>query len=1011
MRTLLFLLVTVLLSAQSGERCYTVELEKISNFTQNSQKLLKNIYPDNCGMIVFNNILVVQCGCYESKSVAKKNLYRLKKNYKNATLTRKTKKQKQMETRNIKDLLKKDDEELKLILQVFLYKGDIEMAYKVASLGYNQHKNSYYWNKKMADICKWTNRSARSMKHLRFLYSVKYDKAIEDELIKYGTESYQYTDIEPLVVNRALLHPTEENIDLMIYVFKEIGNPEKVIRFLEGEYYKDTNNTMFLTKALSLSLEFGDMKSATKYVKIIESKKPYTQKDAALLADYYYVKSDINRAYKSLSYVDKLNITNEADNIKYYQLKSDLGWYLQDNKEAAIASKELMKLNRARLTDYERILSVFQDIDPKLAGKAAKKSFLKFKLPYLFYAYANHALLHKQVDELNKIIKKLEKDNKPIIKQAEFWIIKSRVYKYYKEPELEEEALLYALSLNPNSYSMRLQILFFYIESNNSEKLKAFLSNIDTFQLDSSFYFPIASAYFQLNNINRASFYTQKLLALDDPITKSLQFRFMQAYLYQAQSNQESFMEYMKDIFLELKKEAKTNPKNKQQKQFLSNYLSAAIYILSADKFKKELKEAKKYLKKATYQDIAYSFALRHNAYDKGSKIFHKIRKKALWLLFSNSMVSNNHSTIGNLLISKLKKLSSAEASTAAFNDGQQSLAQSLAFNTFVNNDSNQNSYMQHLDSAKNRSDILNIRVTNNDKKPLSQNSFSIDNSLYFNNAYYINTGVTYYENRTSKENEILNLEPQNLDANFGIKKIFNKGYFQTDIEFYSAIYKYFGFTFNGNYRLSTDLITNLMIGKNQKATEGNELFLGGKKDIVSINLIWSILPSTAINFLYEKYNYSSQDEVDIGDGEYSKISVDYQIRNGYPDLKVAVFYDQGTYNETEGSRGVMDRLTEKISTVLPAKPFYNIGVSFSYGMANSSGYTRVWRPYFELSPYYNSVTEEYTYGYSIGYGGKIFHQDHLSLGIIYTESTNPKENPIYEFYINYKFMYKHPKL
>ncbi len=1011
----------------SKETCYTVQLLSKSS---TEKKINLDDYPANCKSMTIAKNLAIRCGCYDKKEQAKIDLKKLKSRYKNAiimstykyrfndkkTLLKQIEKQDKKKLKIVEkkqsdaEIVDEEDGELRLILQVFLYKGDIEAAYKVATIGYEKYKKSYYWNQKMAEICKWTNRSARSIKHLRFLYELKYDKKIEDELIEYGTEFYLYEDIEPLVVSRALNHPTEKNIDLMIHTFKEIGNPEKVIKVLEGEYYKDINNTMFLTKALDLSLEFGDMILSKKYIDIIESKKPYTQKDAALIANYYYIKHDIDKAYKSLSYVDILNIKDSDDNIKYYQLKSDLGWYLQDTENSALASKELMKLNHTRLIDYERILSVFHKKDTVLAAKAAKESYLKFKQDYLFYAYANHALLYTKVDELNKLMLKLESEENTITTKVEYWIIKSQVYKSYKQYQLEEEALLHALSLNPESYMMRLKMLFFYIERNNLGKLKGILAEIDNVNLDSSFYFPIASAYFQLNNINRASYYTNKVMELKDSVSNLLEFKFMQAYIYQSQSNEASFMVYMKDIFNTLKKQAKVNPELKKKNQYLSNYLRSGIYILSADKFKQELKKAKKYLTKENYQDISYSFAIRHSAYEKSSKIYHKIAKKELWLLFSNSMVFNNSSVIGNLLITNLSNLSPSEASQAAFGDGQESLAQSLAFDSFVNNDANQNAYMQHLEMSKKRSDILNIKVSHNNQIPLSQKYLQIDNSVYLNHGYYFNTDAKYSLNRSSNEEELLNVPKETKSATIGLKKEFDKAYIETNLEAYSLMKDYLGISLIGSYRLSADLTSTITLSKNREATEGNYLFLGGKKDILSLNLVWSILNSTSIDFLYERNKYSSQDEVYIGSGNYAKVSINYQIRNGYPDLKIGTSYDRGSYFETGGSRGIIDKLMPKINKILPAE-FYNIGINFSYGMANSGGYTRVWRPYFELSPSYNSVTQAYSYGYSVGYGGKVFHQDHLSIGIIYTESTNPKENAVTEIYINYKFLYKHPKM
>jgi hypothetical protein len=77
--------------------------------------------------------------------------------------------------------------------------------------------------------------------------------------------------------------------------------------------------------------------------------------------------------------------------------------------------------------------------------------------------------------------------------------------------------------------------------------------------------------------------------------------------------------------------------------------------------------------------------------------------------------------------------------------------------------------------------------------------------------------------------------------------------------------------------------------------------------------------------------------------------------------------------------------------------------------MANSQAYTRVWRPYFEIYPYYNSYTDDFTYGFNAGYGGKVWHQDHLVIGASYTDSVSGVGGKVFELFLNYQFMYYHP--
>ncbi len=1049
-------------TSKLNDTCYTVQLVSRYNSQKNLKLISNRHYPDSCKLMEIGKALTIRCGCFETIAPAKESLILLKKKYSRAAVTKTYKyrfedsvesasKEKDVDKEEVKEVekpkeaqiksskkykksltLTKSDEELRLMLQVFLYKGDLNYAYKVATIGYEQNKESYYWNQKMAEICKWTNRTARSMKHLRFIYEIEYDKEIEQELIDYGAESYQYEEIEPLVVSRAQHNPTEENIDLMILVFTKIGYPEKVVEVLDEQYSRDKNNTMFLTKALELSLEMGDLVLAKKYVDLLGLKRPYRKKDGYLVAKYYYIKHKVSIAYSNILDVDDSDIKDLEDEVKYYQLKSDLGWYVQDNIHAASASLHLMNLdhslsssdetraksaslhstniNKARLVDYERIAFVYQKIDPKVARLAIKKAYSEFRLTYLFFGYANEAVNSKDFDDLNELLDTVDEDKSPLAKEPLYWIIKAQVYAHYNQKELEKEALLYALKLDPNNYQTKLTLLWYFMDVYDHENTKITLMNMaEDENLDTTLYLPMAAAYFDINDVNRASYYTQLLLHAQDPVTELIEFKFLQAYIYQARNNESAFLTLIEEIVAKLKLQAKHNPELKEQDRFLSNYLRATIHIDRADKFAKRLKKAKKYLSKKNYDEIAYSFAMKSGAYEKSLKIYYKMSQKELWLRFSNDIVFQNHSNIEDLLESYLESLSMGDSSQAAELDGQIALSQMITFEGLGKNDYDENAYIHHLELSKKRSDNLDIKVAYLNRDPLIQNYLKIDNSTYLQNAWYLNSYLNYFHNKTVATRQLATVPKSIFEAGVGVKKLQDRGFLEANLEFHNSMESYLAYSILGNYRFSTDIVGIFEIGKNKNAEETTQLLLGGKKDMLSLNLIWNILNSTSIDFLHEQNRYSSQDGVYLGKGEYNRVSISNQIRSGYPDIRIGAFYDTSNYAETWGSRGIIDRLLPNNKTPVLPKDYYNMGINFSYGMANSAAYTRVWRPYFEVYPYYSSETNGYTYSFNAGYGGKVWHQDHLSIGASYSESFNGISGTIYEFYLNYQFMYYHP--
>ena len=1016
---------------KSSKSCYTVQLTSLHK-TQKSLEMLNTAnYPDSCKIMEIGANYTVRCGCYDTRKDIKSHYLSLQEQYHNARITQtyryrfddsnvskvqekkpeQKKKIKQDKVTTKKPITNINEEELRLILQVFLYKGDLKNAYTVARIGYKKHPSSYYWNQKMAEISSWTNHTVESMQHLRKMYDIKQDDKIEEKLIKYGVASYQFEEIESLVINKAKNNPTEENIDRMIYVFKQIGEPEKIIAVLEEQYEKDPSNMMFLTKALALSLEMGDMESSKKYVDILEQNRPYTQKDAALISYYYYVKHDIKSAYESLNYVDTLNITDKKDYIKYFELKSDLGWYLQDNLNAALASQELMKQDSARLVDYERISYVYKETNPKLAAKSSKEAYKKYKLTYLFYTYANSAINRNKFKSLKNLMEKIEQENSPLSKEAMYWVIKSKVYGHYKKYKKEEKALLHAQKIAPDNYEIKLILLQYYIERDERKKLKNALVQMEAnTDLSTSYYLPLASAYYYLNNINRASYYTQKLIHENDSVTKLTEFRFMQAYIYQIQNNEEAFMSEMKSLTKDFTQQAKENPKLLKEDRFLSNYLRALIYTTNANKFKRKLKKAKKYLTKKNYQDISYSFAMLNGAHDKGKKIYNKVKHKELWLRFSNDLQSQNHTQIENLLTRNLDSLAMGDASQAAYKDGQKSLAQSIAFEGLRKNDKNQNAYIQHLNISKERSDKFEIETGYIDRDPLIQKYIKLGNTLYLRDGFYLLTDAEFTANKTIDKEKLYMTPTPTQSYNLGVKRTLEQGYLKGYISYHDYIRSFYGFTLIASQQLSTDLIGKVTVAKNTLAKEETKTLLAGKKDFAEVNLLWKILDSTLLDISYVYNSFNSQDNSYLGNSNYAKVALLYQIRNGYPDMKVGVSYDRALYDPTTNDHGVINDLQKESYPALPDS-YYNMGMIFSYGMANSNNYTRVWRPFFEFSPSYNNLTSSYSYGFHLGIGGKVLHQDHLTVGIQYSDSDNGHVGETYQLYLNYHFLYKHPKI
>ena len=1002
---IIFLILIFALSLQAkkdAQTCYSIQLASAVANEKNLERLSKNSYPDRCMVMNINDILTVRCECIENFKEAKKSLTKYKASYKQAYIA--TTLRYRFNKHQLVKVYTSSDEELRLMLQAFLYSNDLEHAYQTALIGYKKHPNSYYWNQKMAEISRWSGRGNDAIKYMKYMYMQSNDSKLAKEIIDYGLKDYQYEEIQGLVEKEAMKNPSKENLDKMTFIYSQIGEPQKAADVLHKLYTLHPKNPEYLTRELQIYMDMGDLESASVIIDIIELKNLYSYDNVKLISYYYYLKRNIQKAYAVLTKVD---ISKHYDE-KLYQLLSDLGWYLQKYKPASEVSQKLIARQNARLVDYERVIYVNKDTNYKLANQTALMAYKKFGTSYLFYMFANNALAHNELSQLNAVIQQIDKSNSTLKEDANYWLIKAKLYGLQNKSTLADDALQHAMQLEPDNMQIQFNTIDLYLKEGKYTQLKAALTMLSSNEtLAQSFYFPLASLYYTVHNVNLASYYMQMLQEYENPVIHTMEYKFLQADIYQARNNYNAFMSEINFILKELKKEAEGDPKVTKSDTYLYNYLRAKMYTLAPDSFKQELKEATPYLTKVHYDSIAYAWAYKINAKDKMHKVYLNTKTKEIWLQFADAMQEQNHTQIENLLFSYLNAVPLDDGSFAAVNDGQIALAQTLNFDSLDKNSDNQNAYIGMLGLVKQRSDRADVTMSYYNRDPLLRKYISINNSMYINDGIYFLSDLHYYRNSNLDNNILLRVPNDTLEFNLGAKRLFNKGEITLYGGYANSMDSYFAYSISGKYRLDKYFTLKGGFYKNAKADESVPLLIAGKKDKFTIGLDSIIFNSTSLELSLEKSSYTSQDEKALGEGTYGRAILGHQIRNGYPDMKLSLFGDFAKYKEDSGDKGLLKTVQQTGINVLP-NDFYNLGVDFAYGMQNSEIYTRVWRPYFEVSTFYNSDINDFSYAFNAGYGGKLYSQDHLIFGTSYTQSVNGIGGSIFEVFLKYQFLYTH---
>ncbi|MBA1433348.1 MAG: hypothetical protein FAF04_07115 [Epsilonproteobacteria bacterium] len=439
-------------------------------------------------------------------------------------------------------------------------------------------------------------------------------------------------------------------------------------------------------------------------------------------------------------------------------------------------------------------------------------------------------------------IQKIDKEKHSLRNEANYWLIKAQLYAHFKERKKARYALHEALRLNQHNLQISFTAIDLFLRYGFATDAKATLQDIvQNSSMSSSLYLAVASLYYTLHDIDAAAFYTDKLQRTNSSLTQTIEYRFLRRDIYKAQSNQTAALRETRAVQSLLRQEAEKNPLSLKSDKYLYDYLRVSMETLQADSFEHKLLNAKAYLSKAHYDDLQYAWAIKNNADEKAHAIYLQTKSKELWLEFSNALMQQEHSKIEDMLFSYLSTLPLDDASYAAHNDGQIALGQSLTYESLATNSKNKNAYISWRDLVKKRSDLFDAKLSYYNRDPLLRKYITVNNDTYINDGYSLLSHIAYYKNSTL-DNTILVYTPNNsYGIDFGLKKHFNKAKIELKGGYAESMDSYYRFSLYAEYTLNSYFTLKAKAAKNITADESTQLLIGGKKDMISLGLLYQI--------------------------------------------------------------------------------------------------------------------------------------------------------------------------
>ena len=319
---------------------------------------------------------------------------------------------------------------------------------------------------------------------------------MQKELVDYALLTYRYKDALAFAKKLYEQNPSDENLEILMQIYKELGKPQKTLPLLERKFAKK-GDIDSIEEALGIAIEVGELQKAKKYVDVLMQNKKLAFRASLYIARYFYINKEIEKASDVLQRVKepKEEEKKSKEYLEYLHLKSDLAWYTQNIQKAAKASLLAIELGGGRVEDFERAIYFYQKKDPSLTTSLAKEGYERFRLSYLFYTYANTALQNGNHKELVSFFGTLDEQNSPLANDALYWLIKAQTYNALGK---STEAMAYmekAFELNGSDDAIRIAMIWFLADFKQNGKLKELLFSIEEGEVGERFYFPLASAY------------------------------------------------------------------------------------------------------------------------------------------------------------------------------------------------------------------------------------------------------------------------------------------------------------------------------------------------------------------------------------------------------------------------------------------------------------------------------------------------------------------------------------
>lgn len=309
--------------------------------------------------------------------------------------------------------------------------------------------------------------------------------------------------------------------------------------------------------------------------------------------------------------------------------------------------------------------------------------------------------------------------------------------------------------------------------------------------------------------------------------------------------------------------------------------------------------------------------------------------------------------------------------------------AEQLAFDGVDGAPADDEMHTRLVETATTWPQSIDAGIASYSQHPLDYIESTLGASLKIADHYMIGVATDERFQHTTNTTELINVPADDRSVSFTARRQTIDTAFQVTAGRREALDSFYTFALEGELGRNSPLTFTFNAGRNQTATESQELQVGGVKDNVIAGFDYRATSRIYLNGSLEGDRFYSQDRGYLGSGLLTRAEIGYKIRTDYPDYTVRLVGLRGSY----GASGQADPLISKLvpasfnpnaSTFMPPT-YFQYGLYFTFGTDLMEQYTHEWRPFLDVGIAHDSL-QGWGPQVDIGVAGSVFGGDHAAI-------------------------------